>query len=133
MPTTGTAAPTLPLTYTDIVCIDDCDPLMSETTSDLQNLEQDVRHILMETLGSNLDDVNRGIGVDSLLSSSTAPLQTLAKNLDSQLTKDDRIQSSNSNVIDNGSGSFTLNVTVAVAGKVTGLAFAFDAAGNLLP
>lgn len=38
----------LPLTYADWVDEDDVDPLGKETTSDLQNLIQDVIHVIEE-------------------------------------------------------------------------------------
>ncbi len=123
---------TLPLTYTDLVCVDDLDPLAVETTSDLQNLEQDVRHVIQETLGSNLDDLSKGIGVGSRLSGSTVDLTRIPKILDGQLKKDPRVSTSKSTTKVNAGGSFELDVEVTVAGVVIGLHFP-SSAFNVLP
>lgn len=82
----------LPLTYTDLVCDDDVDPNAAETTSDLQTLEQDIYHILLEDPGSNPDDPDRGVGVPSLLSGDTSVLATIPRQIESQLLNDERIE-----------------------------------------
>lgn len=82
---------TLPLTAADLVCVEDLDAFASETASDLENLEQDLLHILLEDPGSNPDDVERGVGLPSLLSASTRSLNNITGIVESQLRKDDRI------------------------------------------
>jgi hypothetical protein len=124
---------TLPLTYHDLVCVDDLDPLGRETQSDLETLEQDVLHILEEVLGSNLDDPNRGVGLLSILSGNTTILTNMAATIDGQLTKDTRIDASSTAVTNTGPNAFSVVVTVSVAGSVIGLYYATTAAGGLLP
>lgn len=121
----------LPLTASDLVCVDDLDPLALETTSDLQNLEQDVLHILQETYGSNLDDINRGIGVPEMLSGSTVPLQTLPKVIDTQLTKDARIDKSKTTITQNSDQSFNLEIQVTVNSSVVPINVQFSAVNGL--
>lgn len=82
---------TLPLTYADLLCLDDMTTTAQETTSDLQTLAQDVYHLLIEMPGSNIDDPDRGVGVEGLLSAPANDLVTVAQNVESQLLKDDRI------------------------------------------
>jgi len=84
-------AATLPLTYADLVCLDDMDPFASETTSDLENLWQDVYHVLLQDPASNPDDVDRGLGVVNLLSGDTSVLASLPRTAEQELLKDDRI------------------------------------------
>ena len=88
----------LPLTYPDIVCLDDMDPFAGETTSDLQNLAQDVLHVLMEMPGSNPDDPSRGVGVDLYLGGTADAFSTLPGAIDTQLSQDDRITSSKTTI-----------------------------------
>jgi hypothetical protein len=81
----------LPLTAPDLVCLDDLDANASETTSDLQTLIQDVYHVLIEIYGSNIDDVDRGLNVEGMLSSDASDLPTLCLNAEQQLGQDARI------------------------------------------
>ena len=129
----GIAGPqTLPLTYHDLVAVNDLDPLGRETQSDLETLEQDVLHILQEVLGSNLDDPDRGVGMSAVLNGSTVPLVSMAAVADSQLVKDTRVDSATTTITQTGTGAFTVLVVVAVAGSVIGLVYANTAAGGLL-
>ena len=81
----------LPLTVPDVVCIDDIDQNGLETTSDLQTLEQDVYHLLIEIKGSNIDDITRGLGIEGLLSAAANRLGGKAQEIESQLQQDARI------------------------------------------
>lgn len=124
----------LPVTVpvTDGVCTDDLDPNGNETTSDAQALAQDVYHIILEELGSNLDDPNRGIGADGYLSASSATLAALPSTIDSQLRKDTRIDSSKSTLTTDASGAWTLQVQLVATGSVIPLGFAFDPSTGLV-
>lgn len=119
------------LTIPDVVCLDDLDAFGRETTSDLQTLWQDVFHMLKEILGSNIDDVNRGIGVDQLLSGSTKPLATIAGRIDQGLAIDDRIDGSTTTVSVETDGSFRIAIEISVSGKTTGLSYSYEAAAGL--
>lgn len=121
----------LPLTYPDLLAEEDLDINAAETTSDLQTLKQDVLHILEEPPGSNIDDPDRGIGVVQLLSGSTIPLAALPGIIDGQLTKDDRIDSSQTTLTQEGDGTFTINIQVGVGGAVVGLSYSYSAVSGL--
>jgi len=129
--------PVLPLTYPDCVWTDDMDPMARETTSDLQNLQQDVMHLLIEDLGSNLDDLARGIGVDSALSGPSAVAAAMASRIDQQLGQDDRIDSSHTTVTQQGvpgtqgGATFAIEIEIVVSGTTLGLSFAYSATGGL--
>jgi len=75
----------------DIVCEYDLDPYGRELSNADQELWQDLLHRLIEDPGSNLDDGDRGVGVFSLLSSSTS-LQHIAHAIESDFRKDARVQ-----------------------------------------
>jgi hypothetical protein len=119
----------LPLTYPDLVCNPDVDPLGAETTSDLQNLIQDVMHVRQEDLGSNLDDPNRGCGIRDYLSGASPNLQTLAGNIQSQLHDDPRLSSVTAQVVVNYPGSqypYTILVNLGVDGNVIGVSYGWS-------
>lgn len=123
----------LPLTYTDAVCTDDVDAFGNETTSDLQNLQQDVFHTLLETPGSNLDAPTRGIGVPLLLGADTSNLALIASTIDHQLQEDDRIDASDTTITQEADGSWTIAITLQVAGTVLPLNYAYSASAGLVP
>ncbi len=127
------ASAPLPLTYADAVCTDDLDPNGNETTSDLQNLAQDIYHILLEAPGSNLDDPARGIGVEGLLSGTSLTLTQAASVIDSQLRKDDRIDSSTTTLTLDAGGTYQLTILVTVDATVLPLGYTFSQQGGLVP
>jgi len=127
----GELAVQVPLT--DAVCYDDLDPYGNETTSDAQALSQDVYHILLEVYGSNLDDLARGIGVESWLSASSAKIAALPSVIDSQLRKDSRITSSRTylSVLGTSPPSYQINIEIVADGSVIPLAFLLSQAQGL--
>lgn len=123
----------LPLTYPDAVCVDDVDPNGNETLSDLQTLAQDVYHLLLEVPGSNLDDPTRGIGVVGYLSGTSVNLLTLPSLIDGQLAKDDRIDSSQTTVVQNADLSYTITIQLVASGAVVPLSYLYSQADGLVP
>lgn len=137
----------LPLTYPDLVCLDDMDPFASETTSDLQNLWQDVYHVLLQDPGSNPDDVDRGLGVVNLLSGDTSVLATLPRTAEQELLKDDRIDAvkialvqipvggtlSNGTVLDGGGYELLVQIQPSGAVLPQSRSFGYANGGGLVP
>lgn len=121
----------LPLTYPDLVCVDDLDPMGSETTSDFQTLQQDVYHLLIEDAGSNLDDLSRGIGVESLLNGSNINIADIQHLIDTELTKDDRISTCTTKVTIGDTGIYYIDITITVGASVIGFNYQFTATGGL--
>jgi phage baseplate assembly protein W len=122
----------LPLTVPDLVCDDDLDLFAGETTSDLQTLEQDVYHVLLETPGSNIDDPNRGIGLEAMLSSAvTTSLSDLARTIDAELLKDDRIDASTTTITQLTDGSYVVEIDVVAGAETVGLAYSYAPDGGL--
>lgn len=116
---------TLPLTYTDLICVDDLDPFANETTSDLQNLIQDIGHLLKEFPGTNPDDPDRGIGVETYLSGTLDNFRNLSALIESQVTKDPRVDTCTCS-IDTSTENFTVNISVGVSGTVIPLEFGWS-------
>lgn len=125
--------PPLPLTYTDLVCLDDLDPFAAETKNDLQNLGQDVFHVLLEVAGTNLDDIQRGVGVEQFLSGTTANLTNMATIIEQQLLQDNRIDTCHVTITATGDASNTYKVVVNVGvdGSVLGLPFSLSPTAGL--
>ena len=125
-----------PQNFPDVVFGEDLDPFANEITSDLQGLEQDVRHLIEQVLGSNLDDVTKGVGIETKLSGTIADLMAAADEIDSQLAGDDRIDSSTTTLTQTGIGEdgepiYLIDVEVVVAGSVQNLSFAYTPTGGL--
>ena len=122
----------LPLTAPDLVCGLDLDPFASETTSDLQSLSQDVLHILLQDLGSNPDDPNRGIGIYNYLGGTADELAKLPGRIDAQLRDDDRITSCSTTINIQSDGSFIVAPTIYVGDQVVPLEFQISQAGVVI-
>lgn len=100
----------------------DLDEFGGDTTSDEQDLEQDVIHRLSEAYGSNPDDRDRGVGVDNFLSGSP-DLQGLDRAIADDLTKDDRIDTVDTTIVlstDSQAGSvFEIDIIVNEAQTIS--------------
>lgn len=117
----------------DLVCADDLDLFGAETTSELENLIQDVQHVLLETLGSNLDDPDRGVGIFAYLSASTDKFAGLPGIIETQLLTDDRITQCVCTITQDGStDTYNIVVQIAVDGNQINLSFSWDSSGNLV-
>lgn len=139
-------ATSLPLTYADLVCVDDLDPNALETSSDLESLEQDVYHVILEEPASNPDDQDRGLGVQSLLSGDAGAIATVPRLVEAELLKDERIDQVRAQLIlvptggqfSDGTaaplGGYELAVAYVPAGSVvpSTLSFGFTASGGLV-
>lgn len=116
----------------DLRCLDDMSLFADETTSELEELEQDAYHVLIETLGSNLDDVTRGLGLDDVLSDDEANLVSVPGLAEHQVQLDDRVVAAKATLTKDEDGNPRLEVqiqptddtlgtaTVTVTGNLTG-------------
>lgn len=111
-------------TYQEARWADDLDSSGAETASDLESLEQDVQHILMETLASNLADPQKGVGVVNYLSGTSVQLAALPAIVDGQLALVTRITSSQTTLQQTDAGAFLLNIEIHVGTDVVNLQFA---------
>lgn len=135
--------PGLPLTNPDLVCVLDLDANGNETKSDLETLEQDVLHVLLETIGSNPDDPDRGVGIDQLLSGTLDDLQKLPRTIENQLESDDRIDGCSAalSVLPGTSASpsaalsnsYLLAIQIQVDGSVITLQYGYVQGTGLVP
>jgi hypothetical protein len=123
----------LPLTVPDLVCVLDLDPNGNETRSDLQTLEQDVLHVLIELLSSNPDDPDRGVGVDQYLSGTQDDLAKVPRIIENQLEQDDRIDGCSANLSQQADGLWVLSIQVQVDGVVLGLQYGYVQGVGIAP
>jgi len=101
----------------DLRWLDDMDPFAAETESELEELEQNVYHVIEQDKGSNLDCPNRGLGAASATSKALpSGLAAQAENEIEQL--DDRIDSCTAELTTADDGSVTLDLDVRVDGDV---------------
>ena len=120
-----------PLNFPDIVFLDDLDPFGSEITSDQQGLEQDVRHIIEQVLGSNPDDQTIGIGIGGLLSGTASDLARVPGQIDHQLGEDDRIVASLTTIEQRTDGSWSIVVQIQVDTQVVTLGYSLGLSQGL--
>jgi hypothetical protein len=111
-------APPLPKTYATIRWGNDMDPQAADTASDLESLEQDCLHVIMQVLGSNQADPTSGCNAAGLLNGTSDQLTTLCAQIDAQLPEDTRVTNSTSAVVTLDDGSFQVTSTVQCGAQV---------------
>jgi len=116
---------------TDAVCLDDLDPNGNETTDDAQALAQDLYHVLWETLGSNPDALDQGVGVIGFCSSSSLKVQSLPAIIDSQFRKDTRVVTSRTTLVVRADGTYLIQAKVQALGTIIPLGWTFSPTGGL--
>jgi phage baseplate assembly protein W len=113
----------------DLVGFDDLDQFGSETQSALEELAQDLYHRLIETRGSNLDDPDRGLGIEDMLSGPYDP--GLTQRIEAELRKDDRVDAVQATITELGDdGAFRIEIEVEANGETVGLALEPDGLGG---
>jgi hypothetical protein len=128
-----------PLTAPDLVVnqsaggmLVDMDALATETTTEAQNLQQDLTNRLVEMPGSNLDFGTpnvRGIGIMMYLSGTSAQLVGLPGRIDAEFVLDPRVTSSYTTLTKRADGSYLIASQVETVSGVTGLSWGWSQAG----
>jgi hypothetical protein len=110
----------------DLKCFQDLDPFATELDDPLSELDQDVFHILVEPPGSNIDDIDRGIGIEEALSGRLDPM--LARRIEAQLQRDERIDVARCLIEPDGTveGHYRIDIEIEANTDVLGISFAFD-------
>jgi hypothetical protein len=110
----------------------DMDALATETTSEVQNLTQDLTNRLTELPGSNLDfgtPNTRGVGLMSYLSGTTEQLAGLPHRIDAEFEQDSRVTTSATSLIKQADGSFLISTQLIAVGGVVGLSWSWSQSG----
>jgi hypothetical protein len=113
----------------EIRCYDDVDQFGAETVDEYEELLQDCYHRLIEEPGSNIDDPDRGLGIEDMLSGPLDPL--LKQRIEAELRKDERVSSSAATITEIEAGSFRIEIQIEVDESVVGLVLETDAAGSI--
>jgi|SRR5580704_6904585 hypothetical protein len=125
-----------PLTAPDLVCLPDMSPLAVETTSEEQNLTQDLLHAIVQLPNSNLDAPGRGVGIMRYLNGTNLASARVA--IEEDFVKDPRVIQAVATITQNPPSltgfPFTIGVQVTTTAGVLGLSFGWSQTGiQLLP
>ena len=114
----------------ELRCYEDLDSFGAETEDALEDLQQDLYHRLVEERGSNIDDRDRGLGIEDLLSGVLDPgLKYLVEH---ELRKDARVLAVEA-ILSEGdaAGTYRLDIKVQADEGELGITLESDAAGNV--
>lgn len=110
----------------------DSDALMTETTSEIENLLQRLTCALIEEPGSNPDfpsTQRRGIGIQGYLGSTTDRLPGLSASIDREFELDPAVLKSTTTLGTDADGNPTVNTEVETVIGVWGFAWAWSPKG----
>jgi hypothetical protein len=114
----------------DGLAFDDLDLYGRELDDPLAELDQDVVHMLLESYQSNPDALERSIGLNDMLSSSSDP-NAVARSIEQALRRDDRIANARVTVTPLDARIYRLDLEIAVDEGTLGIALEVDGAGNV--
>lgn len=103
------------------------DQFGAETSDAFEDLVQDCYHRLIEPPGSNLDDPDRGLGIEDALSGPLDP--TLTTRIERELEKDERVERVSASITEIEAGGFSVEVSIVADEKELGLVLESDASG----
>lgn len=110
----------------------DIDDLATETTSELQNLIQDLTSRMTEMPGSNLDfgsPNTRGIGIQGYIGASSVVLLGLPGRIDAEFELDSRVTSSATTIQKQVDGSYLITSQIACVAGVFGVTWSWSQLG----
>jgi hypothetical protein len=110
-------------TYATLRWLDDLTPNAADTDSDLESLEQDCIHVIVQAAGSNAADPNSGCGASLLLNGTVDQLGMLCALIDAQLPEDTRVTGSSSTLTTLDDGTYLITTIVQVGAQVLTLTF----------
>ncbi len=113
----------------DVLCFDDLDEFGRDLDDPLEELFQDVVHMLFESFGTNCDAPARSIGLEDGLSGPTDP--GLRHRIEQKLTDDPRIDAAQATLTDVGNGITQIALTLQANQQELGVTLTFDGAGNV--
>jgi len=108
----------------DVLCFDDLDVMGRDLDDPLEELAQDLYHRLIERPGGNIDDPDRGVGIVQMLSGTLDP--SIARLVDADFEKDDRVSASHTTITRTAAGEYRIDIEVDANGETLGLVFESD-------
>lgn len=113
---------------TDLLAIDDLDAYATETTDPLDELAQDLYHRLIEPPESNLDDPDRGFGLEDALSGPfDAP--SLKARIEAEMRKDSRVDAAVATLTLPAVGVVLVDIAIEANEEQFGISVRSDASG----
>lgn len=113
----------------EIRCYADVDRFGAETLDELEDLEQDLYHRLIEQRGSNLDDPDRGLGIEDMLSGTVE--STWKTKIEAELRKDERVTAVAATITQIDTSIFRIEIQVEADEEELGLVLEADASGSV--
>ena len=113
---------------TDLLAIDDLDAYAIETTDPLDELAQDLYHRLIEPPGSNLDDPDRGLGLEDALSG-PFDVPSLKARIEAEMRKDLRVDAAVATLTSPEAGVVLVDLAIEADAEQLGITVRSDASG----
>lgn len=116
----------------DALCLDDLDMFGTELDDPLEELGQDLYHRLIEAPGSNLDDPNRGYGLEGRLSGGgrgSTFATSIQHGIESELSKDERVLQVRATVDSPAVGEYRIQIEIVADEGALGISLIADGAG----
>lgn len=114
---------------TDLLCGLDLDPYGRELNDPIEELSQDLIHRAIEVPNSNIDEPDRGVGLEETLSGTTAGATT--RRLESDWKKDDRVTDVRATTTLLERGSYSMSVDVIANESKLGITLESDGGGGV--
>lgn len=113
----------------EIRCFEDMDQFGGETVDELEDLTQDLYHRLIEPRGSNIDDPERGLGIEEMLSGAIDG--SLKSKIEIELARDPRVVAVAAAITEIEAGSYRVAIDVAVDEGELGLVLDINPDGTV--
>ncbi len=116
----------------DALCLDDLDQFGTELDDPLEELFQDLYHRLIESPGSNLDNPDRGYGLEGRLSSANrkdAVGPSIKHGIESELRKDVRVHNARADIAETAVGEYRIEIKIEADEGELGISLVADGAG----
>lgn len=114
----------------ELRCFDDVDSFGAETLDELEDLSQDLYHRLIERRGANLDDPDRGLGIEDMLSGTVS--SELKNEIESELLKDPRVSLARASIASIDDGGVRIEIAIEIEEDEINLVLESDASGNVV-
>lgn len=108
----------------DVLCTVDLDAFGTDLDDPMLELEQDALHMLIEEPGSNISDLERGLGLEGKLSGAFDA--SLERQIEAGLQRDPRIDVATVTITAEGRGGYSVSIEIEANGEELGLVFDFD-------
>lgn len=113
----------------DVVCYDDLDDFGRDLDDPVTELEQDVVHMLLESYRTNVNALDRSIGLEDALSGANDP--GLRHRIETKLTDDPRIDAARVVLTPIDSQTLRVELFLQLSASELKITLVYDAAGNL--